>query len=77
MMLINPSIIDQSVEVDEQYEGCLSFFDVRGMVPRPVRIEVEHQDIDGTVLITSFEGAVARLVCHEMTISVGAYTVRA
>ena len=32
---------------DEQYEGCLSFFDVRGMVPRPLAIEVEHQDIDG------------------------------
>jgi hypothetical protein len=29
--------------------------DVRGMVPRPLAIEVEHQDIDGTVRITAFE----------------------
>ncbi len=64
--LINPRIIDQSTEVDEQYEGCLSFFDVRGMVPRPLFIEVEHQDIEGNTHITAFEGAVARLVCHEV-----------
>ncbi|WP_245790657.1 peptide deformylase [Streptomyces monashensis] len=30
-----------SAETDEQYEGCLSFFDVRGLVPRPMRITVE------------------------------------
>lgn len=64
--LINPRIIDQSTEMDEQYEGCLSFFDVRGMVPRPLRIEVEHQGIGGEVLITEFEGPIARLVCHEV-----------
>ncbi|MFD0884138.1 peptide deformylase [Streptosporangium algeriense] len=64
--LINPRIIDQSTESDEQYEGCLSFFDVRGMVPRPLRIEVEHQDIEGSTCITVFEGPIARLVCHEI-----------
>jgi peptide deformylase len=64
--LINPRIIDQSSDTDDQYEGCLSFFDVRGMVPRPKAIEVEHQDVDGTVRITAFERGVARLVCHEV-----------
>jgi peptide deformylase len=64
--LLNPRICDQSAETDEQYEGCLSFFDVRGMVPRPLAIEVEHQDIDGTTRITSFERGMARLVCHEV-----------
>ena len=53
-------------ETDEQYEGCLSFFDVRGKVPRPLSIEVEHQDIDGKVKITVFEKGLARLVCHEV-----------
>ena len=51
---------------DEQYEGCLSFFAVRGMVPRPLAIEVEHQDIDGTTRITAFEKGMARLVYHEV-----------
>ena len=64
--LLNPRITDESADRDDQYEGCLSFFDVRGMVPRPLAIEVEHQDIDGTVRITTFERGTARLVCHEI-----------
>jgi peptide deformylase len=66
LTLLNPRIIEQSAEADEQYEGCLSFFDVRGMVPRPQVIEVEHQDIDGATQITSFERGLARLVNHEV-----------
>jgi peptide deformylase len=69
--LLNPRISDESAETDEQYEGCLSFFDVRGMVPRPLAIEVEHQDIDGTTRITTFERGTARLVCHEVDHLVG------
>jgi peptide deformylase len=66
LTLLNPRICDESADTDEQYEGCLSFFDVRGMVPRPLAIEVEHQDTDGTIRITTFERGVARLVCHEV-----------
>ncbi|MGW2582598.1 peptide deformylase [Streptomyces virginiae] len=64
--LFNPSIVEESPETDEQYEGCLSFFDVRGKVPRPLAISVEHQDIDGTQRITIFERGMARLVAHEV-----------
>jgi peptide deformylase len=64
--LLNPRVIDQSTETDEQYEGCLSFFDVRGMVPRPLEIEVEHQTPDGETCITTFERGTARLVAHEV-----------
>lgn len=66
LTLLNPRIIEESAEVDEQYEGCLSFFDVRGKVPRPLAISVEHQDIDGTTRITMFERGMARLVAHEV-----------
>ena len=66
LTLLNPRICDESAEKDEQYEGCLSFFAVRGMVPRPLAIEVEHQDIDGTTRITAFEKGMARMVCHEV-----------
>lgn len=66
LTLLNPRVIDQSTETEEQYEGCLSFFDVRGMVPRPLSVEVEHQDVDGSTRITLFEHAVARLVAHEI-----------
>jgi peptide deformylase len=51
---------------DEQYEGCLSFFDVRGLVPRPLVLHVEHQDIDGQRRITIFDRGTARLVAHEV-----------
>lgn len=64
--LFNPTVIEASGEADEQYEGCLSFFDVRGQVPRPLVIHVEHTAIDGTKKITIFERGVARLVAHEV-----------
>lgn len=53
--LLNARILEQSGDQDEQYEACLSFFDFRCMVPRSRRIEVEHQDVDGTRHITAFE----------------------
>jgi peptide deformylase len=64
--LLNPKIIDESGLVNEQYEGCLSFFDVRGQVPRSHAIHVEHTTIDGTTKITAFELGLARLVSHEV-----------
>lgn len=64
--LFNPTIIEESGDTDEHYEGCLSFFDVRGQVPRPHVIHVEHTTIDGHTKITVFERGVARLVAHEV-----------
>jgi peptide deformylase len=60
--------VEESTQTDEQYEGCLSFFDVRGMVPRPLVIHVEHQDINGQpqITVSFFERGVARLVAHEL-----------
>ncbi|WP_073377530.1 peptide deformylase [Nocardiopsis flavescens] len=66
LVLLNPVIISESSESDSQYEGCLSFFDVRGVVPRARRIEVEHTLLDGSTAITVFADALARLVAHEV-----------
>ena len=66
VVLLNPRVVSASRETDEQYEGCLSFFDYRGLVARPLRVEVEHARFDGTRMITSFELAMARLVSHEI-----------
>ncbi|MCW3840778.1 peptide deformylase [Micromonospora yasonensis] len=66
VVLLNPRVVDAAAETDEQYEGCLSFFDQRGLVPRPLRIDVEHALWDGSRVITSFEYAMARLVAHEI-----------
>ena len=66
VVLLNPRVVGESRDTDEQYEGCLSFFDYRGLVARPLRVEVEHARYDGTRVITSFELAMARLVSHEI-----------
>jgi peptide deformylase len=66
VVLLNPRVVGESSDTDEQYEGCLSFFDQRGLVVRPLRIEVEHARYDGTRTITSFDRAMARLVSHEI-----------
>jgi peptide deformylase len=63
---LNPKVIEETDDVDDQYEGCLSFFDVRGMVPRPLAIHVEHQDVNGDTHITHFDRGAARLICHEI-----------
>lgn len=65
-VLLNPRVVDTALRSDEQYEGCLSFFDQRGLVPRPLRIDVEHAQWDGQRIITAFEYAMARLVAHEV-----------
>jgi peptide deformylase len=64
--LINPEIVSDAPEQDEQFEGCLSFFDVRGKVRRSLRIEVRHSDLDGDVRLSTFEQGAARLVAHEI-----------
>jgi peptide deformylase len=66
IVLLNPRVIDQAAKTDEQYEGCLSFFDVRGLVPRPLRLEVEHTAFGGERVITVFVEGMARLVGHEI-----------
>ncbi|MFJ7063347.1 peptide deformylase [Streptomyces microflavus] len=66
IVLLNPRITETSEEADEQYEGCLSFFDVRGMVPRPLTITVETTALDGTTVTTVYERGLARLVHHEI-----------
>ncbi|MEU7177219.1 MULTISPECIES: peptide deformylase [Streptomyces] len=64
--LLNPQIIIHSEETDEQYEGCLSFFDVRGLVPRPLKITVETTALTGGTVTTVYERGLARLIHHEI-----------
>ncbi|MEU3278843.1 peptide deformylase [Streptomyces antibioticus] len=66
IVLLNPRIIETSEEADEQYEGCLSFFDVRDMVLRPLTITVETTALDGATVTTVYERGMARLVAHEV-----------
>jgi peptide deformylase len=66
IVMLNPQVISESAETDEQYEGCLSFFDVRGLVARPLRIEVACTRPDGQQHILALGNAMARLAAHEI-----------
>jgi peptide deformylase len=66
IVLLNPRVTDWSADADEQYEGCLSFFDVRGLVPRPLTITVETTTLDGETVSMLFDRGLARLVHHEI-----------
>jgi peptide deformylase len=66
VVMLNPQVISESAETDEQYEGCLSFFDVRGLVPRPLHIEVTCTRPDGQQYVLALDNAMARLAAHEI-----------
>jgi peptide deformylase len=66
IVLINPRVVGSSMVTDEQFEGCLSFFDVRGLVERPLQLTVESALVDGERIRVTYEQAAARLVAHEI-----------
>ncbi|MFC8125934.1 peptide deformylase [Streptomyces sp. NPDC057302] len=66
IVLLNAAVAESAEDEDEQYEGCLSYFDVRGLVPRPLSIVVEHKDADGSTHLTRFTHGLSRLVHHEV-----------
>lgn len=66
IVLLNPTVVASSAEQDERYEGCLSFFDVRGRVSRSLSIQVECTSPTGERLVETYRYGVARLVLHEI-----------
>ncbi len=64
--LVNPDVTDVANEETIDFEGCLSFFDVRGLVPRPVWVDVVYCDLTGQRIWQRFEESTARLVLHEI-----------
>lgn len=65
-VLINPEIIEHSPESKRIREGCLSFFDQRGYVPRYVWAKVRALDENGQSLELTAEGNFAMLLQHEI-----------
>ncbi|GAA2419841.1 peptide deformylase [Nonomuraea africana] len=39
---------------------------MRGIVPRPLAVEIEHTGLDGQQTITAFQDELARLAAHEI-----------
>lgn len=64
--MINPEIIDESVEDDVYNEGCLSIPTVEGEVWRPIKVKVRYQTLDGKTVEEECEGLHARCIQHEI-----------
>lgn len=65
MVLINPSIVDRSSEIDMLEEGCLSFPQIHGQVRRHVWVKVQYSDVQGKATECVLEGLPARIFQHE------------
>ncbi len=64
-VLVNPAMIEgRGREVDT--EGCLSIPGINEKVPRPTRVRVAAQDLEGEPLELELEDFEARAVCHEI-----------
>ena len=65
MVLVNPRVVEEEGNVSEE-EGCLSFPDLMIVVPRPQRVVVEAQDLDGNPMRMVGEDLLARCLHHEI-----------
>jgi peptide deformylase len=64
-ILVNPRVTPVGDAQDEDWEGCLSVPDLRGMVPRWTTVRVEGVDRAGKPLRFTATGFHARVVQHE------------
>jgi len=64
-VFINPRIVDQSPQTEVEKESCLSFPRMAGPVKRPLWVEVEAAQWDGSPFRRRIEGFEARLFLHE------------
>jgi len=62
----NPSIIKASEETIEAWEGCLSNDEFFCLVERPKQVEVRFQDERGKEKQVKLDGAMSRVVQHEI-----------
>ncbi len=65
VVMINPTIIEQSEEVVSGEEGCLSIPGIHENVIRAVKIKIQYLDENFSEHIEEYEGYKARVVQHE------------
>jgi peptide deformylase len=65
LTLVNPEIVKAGGR-DYDYEGCLSFPDLIGEVPRYTWVNVKAQDETGKALRFRARGILARIIQHEI-----------
>jgi len=64
-VVINPKVSPLGEETVDGFEGCLSIPDLRGLVPRFVRLKLDALDRHGKPYTLDAEGFHARVIQHE------------
>ena len=64
-VLINPALVPERGDLVEDWEGCLSIPDLRGLVPRHLALRAHGLDRHGKVVDERVEGLEARILQHE------------
>jgi peptide deformylase len=65
-VVINPEITWSSVEMEKDWEGCLSLPGIRGLVSRHQKIKVNYFSRSGEAIETEYSGFIARVFQHEL-----------
>ena len=66
IVMINPEIVDHSLELCTLNEGCLSIPNEYYDIQRPKEIKVKYRDTKGKPHIESYDGLDARVILHEI-----------
>lgn len=64
--LINPEVISTEGKIIKDYEGCLSVPEIYALVPRPKKVKIKAQLIDGTEVRIKAQDFLARTILHEI-----------
>ncbi|AKI97279.1 peptide deformylase [Kosmotoga pacifica] len=64
-VMINPEILEKSIEQISMEEGCLSVPGIYADITRPAWVKIRYQDVEGQIHEELFEGYSGRIVQHE------------
>ena len=64
--MINPEILWESAEDEEDEEGCLSLPGIDGDVWRPIHIRYRYTNLDGQTIEAEADDLLARCIQHEL-----------
>jgi peptide deformylase len=64
--LVNPDIVFYGDEIENDWEGCFSVPNYLGLVPRPTKVRVDMESLEGEKITVEFEGYLARVIQHEI-----------
>lgn len=65
-VFINPEVIKQEGDIEEDYEGCLSVKEIYGKVPRYSKVRLRALNERGQEVRVKAEGFLARVLQHEV-----------